>query len=101
LSLFTIDRHRDALTDFGTTGDQAADTPLITSTTSTDEQGLFSHHIVIPWERICAHPTSGSMMTLGQASGMSDWQLRVEAEVSEPPDWQPEVCSKPLGETDI
>lgn len=54
--------------------------PLWETTASTDEQGLFTEHIVIPWDRLCTHPPSIAMACCDpKDSGTSDWRLLLKA----------------------
>lgn len=57
---------------------------LFETSTFTDEQGLFAHHFVVPWERLCTHPPSIAMACHDpKDSGPSDWQVLVKAEIQD------------------
>lgn len=67
-------------------GSNSAAGALYETTTQTDEQGLFTHHFVVPWERLCTHPPSMAMAFHDpKDSGPSDWQLLVRAEMQQMP----------------
>ncbi|EIW68687.1 hypothetical protein TREMEDRAFT_63151 [Tremella mesenterica DSM 1558] len=61
--------------DFSTSKDEN-DEPLLQVQSTTDSQGHFAHHLVIPWERLAVHPPSLPMVF---DEGEQPWILRVKA----------------------
>lgn len=56
--------------------------PLMRTTFTTNGQGHFSHHFVIPWQRICTHPPSVPMAFADDpANDRTDWGLVIHAEL--------------------
>lgn len=56
--------------------------PLMRTTFTTNGQGHFAHHFVIPWQRICTHPQSVPMAFADDpANDRTDWGLVIHAEL--------------------
>lgn len=56
--------------------------PLMRTTFTTNGQGHFAHHFVIPWQRICTHPHSVPMAFADDpANDRTDWGLVIHAEL--------------------
>lgn len=67
--------------------------PLWETTASTDDQGLFTEHIVIPWDRLCTHPASVAMACCDpNDSGTSDWRLLLKAGIDHASEGDQENC---------
>ena len=69
--------------------------PLWETTTSTDDQGLFTEHIVIPWDRLCTHPPSIAMACCDpKDSGTSDWRLLLKAGIDRASDGEEDSITR-------
>ncbi|BEI88420.1 uncharacterized protein CcaverHIS019_0111380 [Cutaneotrichosporon cavernicola] len=56
--------------------------PLMRTTFTTNGQGHFAHHFVIPWQRICTHPQSVPMAFADDpANDRTEWGLVIHAEL--------------------
>lgn len=56
--------------------------PLMRTTFTTNSQGIWQHHFVIPWERICTHPPSvGMAFADDPANDRTDWGLVIRAQL--------------------
>jgi hypothetical protein len=59
--------------------------PLATTEATTDDQGLFTVHVAIPWERLCTHPPALDLAFGGHSLvGRSGWEMVVKAEMAAP-----------------
>lgn len=74
--------------------------PLWEDTANTDDQGLFTKHITIPWDRLCTHPPSIAMACCDPKDiGTSDWRLLLKAGIDRTFDGEERV-EHPQGQND-